>query len=338
MRTGAATTDAMRAYLACMAGGTAVAILAVLAVLGVLSAQDTLPAPQIANSQCIDEKLRAMRINPPSDPNLLVVGSSVAWRHFNGAVAQTVAPGIRPYNAGFCQANLKQTQGATQWLLDRLPSVRQVVLIASPRDFEGCAAAPDTQFDIDDADRYTFGKAAAALYYFKYFDLGAFLRNASGIGHARKDHRLFDAMVVNPTGDGPSSPPWRGLHYGEVFPERSCFAALRRLALTLDRRHVRLDVTITPMHPQWKARYGGERYPERLERDIRIALAGTNARYHPQPLQPPADSFYDAMHIRWEATDAYTAGLLKVIGSRDAPYVARASSASLMRPVNRLVM
>jgi hypothetical protein len=338
MHAGAANAAMMRSYLGWMAGGGALAVLVILVLLAFLSVRGTLPAPQIANSQCIDEKLRAMRINPPSDPNLLVIGSSVAWRHFNGAAAQGIDPAIRPYNAGFCQANLRQTQSATQWLLDRFPGVRRVVLIASPRDFEGCANTPATQFDIADADRYVFAKAAAPLYYFKYFDPAAFLRNARGIGDARVDATGFDAMVVNSTGDGPSSPPWRGLHYGPVYPEKSCFAALRKLAKALDRRRVRLEVTITPMHPQWKARYGGGTYPGVLERNIRQALHGTQGHYHPQPLQPPAGSFYDAMHMRWEATDAYTAGLLRAISLEHSTYVVRASSADRIGPVNRLVM
>ena len=305
----------MRGYVVSFAVGQVLAVALILLVLGYLSLRGSLPAPQIANSQCIDEKLRAMRLNRPVEPNLLVTGSSVAWRHFNGKAAQQAQPGIRPYNAGFCQANLRQTRAASLWLVDRLPSVRDVLLIVSPRDFEGCSAGPATQFDLADADQYVFGDAAAPLYYFRYFDPAAFLRNASGIARARTDVTVNGTMVMSQTGDGPSALPWRGLHYARITPEPGCFAALRSLATALGARGVRLHVTITPMHPEWKARYGGKAYPSDLERRIGGALQGTAARYHAEPMRPDPASFYDAMHLRWDATPAYTQSLVDRIRS-----------------------
>lgn len=303
-------TGAMRRYVAALAVGHVLAVAVILLVLSYLSLSGSLPAPLIANSQCIDEKLRAMRLNPPRAPNLLVVGSSVAWRHFNGEEAQRLHPQLRPYNAGFCHANIRQTEASALWLVDRFPTVRSVLLLASPKDFEGCESEPAAQFDFTDADRYVFEGAAPPLYYLRYFDPAAFLRNASTIAVARRDPAVAAPMVINSTGDGPSRLTWRGLHYAGIAPEQSCFQALRSLARELGLRGVRLHVTVTPMHPEWKATYGGKAYPAALERGIEQALEGANAEYHPQPMEPKQANFYDAMHLNWDATPAYTAELL----------------------------
>lgn len=305
---------AMRSYVVAIVVGVAGMLAVFGAALMVLSARDSLPAPQFANSQCVDEKLRAMRLQPPDRPELLVVGSSVAWRHFNGDAARALGAGVRTYNAGFCKANVRQTQRATEWLVERLPTVARVVFIASPMDFEGCAAGPQVQFDIADVDDYVFGHGFAGQYYLRYFDPAALARNAATIRHARADPNTFDSVVVSPLGDGPIAPPWRGLHYGPTAPETACFAALRDFAGAMSRRGVRLDITITPMHPDWKVRYGGDGYPGALEQRIAAALRGTDARYHAQPLQPDTGNFYDAMHLRWSATGAYTRALLQEIG------------------------
>lgn len=155
-----------------------------LGTLGVLSSYGSLPPPQFSNSICMDEKLGFMRRRPPVQPNLLVVGSSVSWRHFNSPVA--AAEGFRPYNAALCGASVSQTEEVTKWLTTRLPSVRHVVLVVSPIDLETCTP-PASAFDIAVADNFVFGGAMPIRYYATYFDPITFVRNASSIGSRRKD-------------------------------------------------------------------------------------------------------------------------------------------------------
>lgn len=71
--------------------------------------------------------------------------------------------------------------------------------------------------------------------------------------------------------------------------------------------------SITPMHPEWKSRYGGNGYPEVLEQRIKETLPNANAQYLAQPMEPSRASFYDAMHLKWDATPAYTAALLSSV-------------------------
>lgn len=277
---------AMRRYLGALAFGAFAAFGLLLLALAALAERRMLPAAQFANSQCVDEKLRAMQLNPPHDANLLVVGSSVAFRHFSGSAARAIAPGLRPYNAGFCHANIRQTGNTTRWLVGRLPQVRRVLLIASPFDFEGCAAGPAAQFAIADADAYVFGRQAGFWPYFRYFDPATLLRNAATIREVRSNPRLFDSMIVTAYGDGLSAPPWLG------------------------QRGVQLEVTLTPVHPAWAARFGGDGAGG-LEPRIRTALDGTGATYVASPRHMATSSFYDAIHMHAAAANAYTRILVR---------------------------
>ncbi len=310
VRGGAARAD-MRLYLASIAIGALLTLAVLVYALVGLSAAGALPPPQFANSLCMDEKLAGMRMAPPRDPDLLVVGSSVAWRHFNGSAAQAAAPGLRPYNAGFCGARLVQTEQVALWLTARLPSVRRVVLVASPFDFQGCTDHADARFDVDDADRFVFGGASPARFYARYFDPVTLIRNAASIRAARRDMHGPDPLVQDRFGDGPSEPVRsRGLFYDRGEPlDPSCFVSLHRLAVALAGQGRRLDVTITPLHPAWRARYDDPR----LAGAVAAALAGTGARFHPRIHTPASASFYDAIHIRWSATAGYTRALVQAI-------------------------
>lgn len=310
-----AMARAMRGYLGALALGAIAAFGLLLVVLAMLAERQMLPAPQFANSQCVDEKLRAMQLNPPRDANLLVVGSSVAFRHFSGSAARAIAPGLRPYNAGFCHANIRQTGSAARWLVGRLPQVRRVLLIASPFDFEGCAGGPVAQFAIADADAYVFGRQAGLWPYLRYFDPATLLKNAATIREVRSNPRLFDSMIVTAYGDGLSAPPWRGLHYDAASPEPGCMADLAALAGWLGQRGVQLEVTLTPVHPAWAARFGGDR-PGGLEPRLRAALDGTGAIYVSSPRHMASSSFYDAIHMHAAAANAYTRRLVRQMDVR----------------------
>ena len=298
-------------------GGVVLGALVMLAVLVYaligLSAAGALPPPQFSNTLCVDEKLAAMRVAPPRQPDLLVIGSSVAWRHFNAPAALASSPGLRPYNAGFCGARLDQTERVARWLTGRLPSVRRVVLVASPFDFQGCSMHTESHFDIADADRFVFDGASAARFYARYFDPVTLVRNATSVGAARHDIAGLDPLVQDRFGDGPSEPRRnRGLFYdgGEAF-DPACFAALHRMALLLRRQGRSLDVTITPLHPRWTARYADPR----LATGVATALRDTGARFHPTVHTPAVRSFYDAIHMRWSGTAAYTRALVRTVGA-----------------------
>src|SRR3954468_17612279 len=102
----------------------------------VFAARGRLPPPPIANNVCIDEKLAFLRDHPPASPNLLAIGSSVAWRQFDSATVAAEVPALRPFNGAFCGLRVSQAFFVADWLLDRFDSVRTVVLVASPYDFQ----------------------------------------------------------------------------------------------------------------------------------------------------------------------------------------------------------
>ena len=326
----AITLAPMQLYLLAMAAGALLTFGAMVAALLMLQGKDALPPPQFANSVCIDEKLRSMRAGMPADPNLLVVGSSVAWRHFNSPAAVAAAPDLRPLNAGFCGANMVQTRKVSAWLTARLPTVRHVLLIASPLDFERCTANAPSQFDIFDADDYVFRNASPARFYLRYFDPVTLVRNATTIRAARAGTNGFDPVVQNSYGDGPNQPARsRGLFYEGVNLDPACFAALRQTAGILQRKGVSLDVTVTPLAPEWVERYQGAAGAAAFARTIEQSLAGTGARFRPVDYRPGPDAFYDAIHIRWSATAGYTRSLLRETRPFDtvrAPSTTNASS------------
>ncbi|WP_299360474.1 hypothetical protein [uncultured Paracoccus sp.] len=302
----------MRGYVLALVAGALLVLAGLGTTLAVLSARGTLPPPQFSNSLCMDEKLRAMRDSPPQDPDLLVVGSSVAWRHFNSPAAAAAQPGLRPYNAGLCGASIAQTEVVVDWLADRLSSVERILLIASPRDFENCGGDQPSRFDVAAVDRYVFQGAWPLRYYLRYFDPPTFARNVRAVRENRGNLQTFDALVFNEFGDGPIEPPQdRGLLYGDVTIDPVCYSALRRIAVGLDERDVQFDVAMTPLHPEWLRTFDGDgKTTGAIDSGIREASAGTGAsllRADPQ-LGPAA--FFDAIHIRWSQTDEFTRALL----------------------------
>jgi hypothetical protein len=308
--------EPMRGYLLAMAIGALLMFATLAAALVSLKAYDALPPPQFSNSLCIDEKLHSMRAGIPADPNLLIVGSSVAWRHFNSPAAIAADPSLRPFNAGFCGARMTQVRKVSAWLTARLPTVRHVLLIASPLDFENCTKSDPSQFDVFDADAYIFGKASPARFYARYFDPLTLAHNAGMIRTARGSMFAPEPLFQNSYGDAPNQPDRsRGLYYGAVKLDPTCFAALRQTARLLERNGIAFDVTITPLHPEWVSRYGGRAFATAFPLTIRTSLAGTGARFDATRHQPDSAAFYDAIHIRWSATAAYTRSLLAETGS-----------------------
>jgi len=305
-----APAGAMRRYLLTLLLGGFAALLLVLVVFAFLAHQGRLGPPQFSNNLCLDEKLGFMRAHPPRSANFLVVGSSVAWRHFNSPEAVRLDPALRPYNAGLCGTNVAQTRSVATWLIGRVPSVKKVVLIASPVDFADCSANAPSNFETGAADRFVFERASPVNSYLRYFDPGTLLFNSIGLRSKRSDPTSFESLVINAYGDGPLEPPQaRELLYGAVSFDPRCFTALRRTAQEVGGR-VPMIVALTPLHPRWRERFDPKGSSQRLlERGIRNALAGTGARFLTAPALPE-EAFFDAIHLRWSHTPGFTRNLL----------------------------
>lgn len=307
-------------YLLGLVGGLGVSLAAFGGLLAGLQQTGHLPPPAFSNSVCVDEKLSFMRNNRINDANLLVVGSSVAWRHVDGETLVEHAPGTRPMNGAFCGLRANQTLYVASWLLDREQSIREVVMVVDPIDFAGCAASRDAVFDREHADGYVYQGAWGWQYYMRYFSPASLVRNAVGIKAQRTDPQHINALAFNRYGDGPlKAPGSRGLFYGEGEPlDAACFGALRQLATRLDREGRPFTVVSTPLHPEWKARFDARgELVESFDQRLHTALQGTGARYWNANREwaPAEELFVDAIHMRWPAAQAFTRQLAERLES-----------------------
>ncbi|SDB72040.1 hypothetical protein [Belnapia rosea] len=286
-------------------------------VLLTLSATGNLPPPAFTNSLCIDEKFDFLRRERLAEPNLLVVGSSVAWRHFDGRTLVRDAPGLVPLNGGLCGLSVNQTAYATAWLLDHYKNVQDVVMITAPQDFDGCTGKPTAFFDRADVDDYVFGDASPWFYYTRYFSLVSLTRNASQIAGRRSGADKVDPLVFDQFGSGPlGTDGGRGeLLYGEMKqPDPACLTALSQLAARLHEEGRRLFVAVTPMHPQWRQRHDPDgRLLRRFAGSIRTALNGHGAQVWDsnQSLALNDWEFFDAIHLRWIGVPRFTEALVR---------------------------
>lgn len=309
-------TDTRGYLLAVLAGGMLMIGL-MLAIVRLLDWYDALPPPQLANSLCVDEKLRFMKDHPPRNPNLLVVGSSVAWRHFNSPAAMKADATARPYNAGLCGQMISQTAQVTRWLLPRLPTVRRVMLIASPVDFQDCSSTPGAGMNLDDADAYVFGGRPAWRYYLRYFDPVGFIGNTRGLSERRTKATDYDTLRMNAFGDGPANPALsRGMHYTQIRTfDPECFRALSTMASSLRSAGLEFTVVLTPVHPDWIERYDADgRVLGKLRATIASATTPVDARFLDEHRLLNRASFYDAIHLRAGATAGFTQAIMTARG------------------------
>lgn len=307
-----ATPVTMRRYVAALLGGALLLIAVLAGLLTLLDRSGLLPPPQFANSLCLDEKLLFMRDNPPHDINLLVVGSSEAWRSFNSHEAIRFDPSLRPYNAGFCGENITQSAAVISWLVTRTPSTERVLLILAPSDLEGCSTPSHSSFNLQDVDEFVFERRPKLQYYMKYFDANTMVRNAIGLSRYRRETKSFGSLYIDRFGDGPLDPDSsRGLYYGAPKIDKQCFGGVNRIARLLARRNVKLFVAAAPTNPAWRKRYDPEAsILSSVDREILNALDGSNAAFIKAD-ELPETAFFDAYHVRWSSTPEFTRSLLK---------------------------
>lgn len=312
-------------YLLSLGGGVLAALAAFYLLLAGLLATGNLPPPAFANSLCLDEKLNFMRDHPPGvPPDLLVIGSSVAWRQFDGAAVAAEPLSMKPMNAAFCGLRANQSVYVANWMLDRYPSVRQVVMIAAPLDFAQCHNNPDAVFNRRDADAFVYGGASRWPYYMRYFSPTSLLRNARKVKNRRAaleelEPLVFDAYGDSPLATGASRPT---LFYGKPEPpDAKCYQALASLAARLQRHGQQLTVVATPLHPKWKAMEDADgSYRRDFDSRIATVLKTTGAQYWDADREwtTPEASFIDAIHLRWTAAQDFSAALARKLDRRES--------------------
>ncbi len=273
-----------------------------------------LPPPAFSNNLCVDEKLNFLRGNPIDSPNLLVIGSSVAWRHVDGNALVQAMPRLRPMNGAFCGLFANQSTYVGHWLLDREPSIRSVVMIANPQDFAGCWKAPTAVFNREHVSPYVYEGASHWGYYMRYFAPASLARNALTVKAQRAGQIEWDPLVFNRFGDGPlRTDNTRHLMYGRPDAlDRNCFDALLEMSARLQHEGRTLMVVSTPLHPEWKEKYDPDgAFLADFDRRIAGALATTGGTYWnaDKDWNTPENAFVDAVHLRWSAAQEFTKAL-----------------------------
>ncbi len=308
-------------YLVAILSGAVGALAVFCAVYGTLYVTGNLPPPPLSNNVCTDEKLVFFRDNPPADPNLLVIGSSVAWRNIDSSVIARELPGRQPLNAGFCGMQVNQSAFIADWMLHHWPSVDQLILVASPLDYTECQG-PSVVFDRADADSFVFDRTASWIFYLRYFDPVSLNRNIRRLAEDREQARILKVdRSYTQYGDGPlKTSQNRGLFYGPMPAlDAACFDALRDMATRLQRQGRRLLVVNTPIHPDWKREYDKDGHVrDDFARRLTAALAGTGARVWNADESDVLDAtaFTDAIHVRWEAAQILTDAIVAQLRSQ----------------------
>ncbi|PHK93793.1 hypothetical protein CR162_16890 [Pseudoroseomonas rhizosphaerae] len=305
-------------YLSALFGTAFAALLGFYALLFGLDAAGRLPPPAFANSICVDEKLAFHRGHPVPGATLLVIGSSVAWRHFDGDAVVERNPRAVPLSGAFCGLSANQSVFAANWFLDRQPAVREVLLIASPQDFENCSTVRTALFDSADAASFVSG-ASPWPFYMRYFAPGSLLRNAAEIGAKRSGENFVDPLVFDRYGSGPldTARNRETLLYGMVRTlDPACFDAVAGLGERLRREGRRLLVASTPLNPAWKAEGDPEgRTVAEFNRRMQAALAPSGGVFWDgdaaKVVEP--DAFFDAIHLRWSAARTYSDALTEAL-------------------------
>ena len=320
-------------YLGSIAAGALASVAFVLAFFMLLDHDSRLPPPPIVNNLCADEKLLFLRQHTFDSPTVLVLGSSIAWRSVDSASVSKATGGLRTFNGSFCALHMNQTEFVGGWLLDRLPSVRAVIVVASPFDFVGCNVSPTELFNRQAADDFVFERKWKWTFYFRYFEPVSMMRNALHVGALRSNSNPFQSLVFTKFGDGPidTDRPFPELTYGKV-PEfdRTCFAALTTFAKRLASENRTLAVVTTPLNPEWKKRFDpDDKVGGQLGRAIVEALQQTNAQYWDGDANIPMgpEAFADAIHLRWSAAKTFSGTFAHALAGYLVP--SRASQADL---------
>jgi hypothetical protein len=229
--------------------GIATATAALLA----LKQEGLLPAPPIAGTGCIDEKLLRLRDAPLADRTLLAVGSSATWRNLDLGVLERRFPGTRAFNAAPCYLHVDQTAFLAEFLLPRAPRVDTLLVVLAPRDFEACPPEETDFLEPSLAGAFLSGWVPDWLPYLTGFRpvrmarevLGRWREQAQGGAAA---HSLEDAhgssILLKPNA-------WRP----EPSFDPRCDAGLARLEEVAAEHGARLVVATLPTMPEWAAAF-----------------------------------------------------------------------------------
>ncbi|HLT77699.1 MAG TPA: hypothetical protein VKZ87_09955 [Ferrovibrio sp.] len=284
-----------------------------------LASPENMPAPPITRLSALDEKLRYIRRNPELDPQILAIGSSIAWRQLDGAAFDAMAGRSGAFlNGGTVHLQMHQSREMLDFYLDHFSKVRSVLLLAGPPDFSDCSTAPAAMMPEDEAAAYAFRDWPAAYFYLRFFAPQRFIKAAANLPERQKP--LLGDLWLDRWGSGPLHVPetmQRGLRYGPTGTDPACIDALLGMAGDLRARGVAFTLVFPPVHPAYR-----EKYPAvmaslcGIARRLEPAIADGSLRllqYQDDPRYGEAD-FFDAFHLQFPAVQRFSGEVAQAMG------------------------
>jgi hypothetical protein len=294
----------------------AVACLGVIAgAIAYLSHVKRMPAPAMTLVQHLDEKLRYLRDHPEFTPELVAVGSSIAWRQLDGSpLAERLGKG-HVLNGASAFLKVHQTRFLANFYADHFPRLQTVLVMLGPTDFRDCSTVPAELFNSDDAGGYVFQRHASLIYYLKYFAPLTYLRRS--ISLRRKQIPLRGELWIDEYGSGPmqwTESMMQGLRYGAITMDKHCVDALRYLVSDLTTKGIQPVVIFPPIHPEYR-----QLFPQTIS-DLKSIVEelrnSTNRKVQiidaiEDPFGPK--DFFDAIHLQWAAVKTFSRTLTDAI-------------------------
>jgi hypothetical protein len=304
-----------RSYWIGLLGGGLLTFAAIGAGLGFLAWSNRLAAPPITKLEFLDEKLRFLREHPDLDPTLMVVGSSMAWRQFDGEPFASKLGQGRVLNGATAFLKVHQTRFLTSFYMTHLPELRTIILMLGPPDFENCTTVPADLFDPEDASGYAFERDFTAPLYIRYFSPALYLRRARN--YQQRQVPLLGDLWMDKYGSGPMQ--WKPemikeLRYGEQRFDHACTDALLAMIKDIKAKGIRPVLVFSPVHPEFR-----RRYPETMHQLKQVA-AQAQAEVRPgvdlfdmSESEFPASDFFDAVHLQWTAVQRFSGRLANLV-------------------------
>jgi len=307
--------DSFANYLLGIVFGAVLTLAAVGASLVALAAFDRLPAPPITSVDALDEKLRFLRENGDIRPSLLVVGSSMAWRQFDGKPFAAILGKGRVLNGASGLLKVHQTRFLTSFYLAHLRDLQTIMLILGPPDFANCRATPAELFDPEVASGYAFRNDFAAPLYIQYFSPTLYFRRA--LKYHERLVPLLGELWMDEYGSGPMQ--WtpemiKGLRYDEANLDPACTDSLLALLSEIRQAGIRPVVVFSPVHPEYR-----RRYPETMRQFKEVGARIESDIHHGIDFFDMSESdfqdadFFDAVHLQWAAVRRFSNDLAGLV-------------------------
>lgn len=272
-----------------------------------------LPPPPLTATNCIDEKFEFIRVQVDLAPDLLAVGSSVTWRNLNfSGLEKSSSEFQRPLNAAPCHLAVHQTAWLTDFYLEHLPSVRNVITVFAMRDFEGCDSEAEL-FDRNLGRLVMFSDLPEFPVYVVNFRPIRLFKDVVRIRQMRSGEDRRNPMVMDKFGSGPlvlTPPDPRE----DVVVTADCYEHLAEMQSDLEARGIGWIVVLMPPMPSWLERYDPDGVRDNAWRkSVADILQSSNTKLIDGIRSPfrQEQQFVDPAHFHWSWAEPFTTWIFR---------------------------